>query len=423
MEQILNALQKLGIDSYMVNETKRETMECFFIRRRLDLKRSTEVTEYTVTVYRPVERDGQRLLGESSAQIYPMMSEQELETALSSAYASAAFAVNPFYELLEGCREAHRPSDSSLAGVTKETAMKQMAEAIFAEDDRKEVFVNSAEIFVENKNIHIRNSRGVDVSFQSCEVNGEYVIQCLSPQDVETHHSFRYRGMDTEALREDVKRSLEMTQARASAVDAPQAGVYRILLSGESVYTLLEYYLSRANAGLIYQKYSNYRAGDLVQGEKIKGDALTVRMKASEPYSPEGIPMKDRVLLQDGILQTIYGGVRYSRYLDIEPTGIYSCIEVPTGDTPLAELKAAPYLHIVSFSDFQMDSLSGHFGGEIRLGFLFDGETVRTVTGGSINGSILRVQENMKFSKERFKNGSYEGPFAVALEGVQVAGA
>ena len=88
----------------------------------------------------------------------------------------------------------------------------------------------------------------------------------------------------------------------------------------------------------------------------------------------------------------------------------------------MEELKSAPYLHIVSFSDFQMDSMSGHFGGEIRLALLYDGEKVTPVTGGSVNGSILAVQGNMLFSRERYQNDEYDGPYAVRIEGVEVAG-
>ena len=133
--------------------------------------------------------------------------------------------------------------------------------------------------------------------------------------------------------------------------------------------------------------------------------------------------MKDRVLLEDGVLQTIHGGNRFAQYLGIEPTGFYSSIQVPVGQMPLAEMKQGAYLHIVSFSDFQMDDFTGHFGGEIRLAFLSDGETVIPVTGGSINGSILEVQDHMVFSKERYTNSRYDGPMAVVMDGVLVAGA
>ena len=95
---------------------------------------------------------------------------------------------------------------------------------------------------------------------------------------------------------------------------------------------------------------------------------------------------------------------------------------MPVGSRTLEELKSIAYLHIVSFSDFQMDAFSGHFGGEIRLAFLYDGEKVTPVTGGSVNGSILEAQGHMFFSRERYRDENYEGPFAVRIEGVKVAG-
>ena len=249
------------------------------------------------------------------------------------------------------------------------------------------------------------------------------MVQCVSPQDVETYHNFSYRDLDTEAFRKDVEEALEMTLARARAAAAPKAGTYRVILSGEQMRTFFEYYVDRSDSGMIYQKYSGYETGMQVQGDSVKGDALTIILKAMDPYSLEGLPMRDRTLLEDGILRTIHGNSRFAYYLGIEPTGTYRSVSVPVGHVPLSEMESGACLHVVSFSDFQMDSFTGHFGGEIRLAFLCDGQTVTPVTGGSINGSIMEVQDNMVFSKERYKNGYYEGPFAVSLEGIQVAGA
>lgn len=67
--------------------------------------------------------------------------------------------------------------------------------------------------------------------------------------------------------------------------------------------------------------------------------------------------------------------------------------------------------------------MSGHFGGEIRLAYLIDGVFVQPVTGGSINGSILDAQKNLVFSTERYTSAEYDGPYAVRLPGVRVAGA
>ena len=70
-----------------------------------------------------------------------------------------------------------------------------------------------------------------------------------------------------------------------------------------------------------------------------------------------------------------------------------------------------------------MDAMSGRFGGEIRLAYLFDGETVRIVTGGSVNGSLLEKQENLLFSQETYSSSEYTGPYAMLIPGVSVAGA
>ena len=73
-----------------------------------------------------------------------------------------------------------------------------------------------------------------------------------------------------------------------------------------------------------------------------------------------------------------------------------------------------------------MDSFTGQFGGEIRLAYLVDEKDgkpyVKKFTGGSVNGSIFEAQKNMVFSKERYKDDSYEGPYAIKLSDISVAG-
>ena len=85
-------------------------------------------------------------------------------------------------------------------------------------------------------------------------------------------------------------------------------------------------------------------------------------------------------------------------------------------------MKKKPCLWAVAFSDFQMDSFSGHFGGEIRLAYLIENGKITPVTGGSINESLIEAQQNMRFSKERFVSAHYEGPYAVEFGNISVAG-
>lgn len=420
--QIKAALEQSEIKEYRITEIVQESLECFFIRKRLDQKRRTDLTRYFVTVFRPFEKDGQKMLGSSTVNIHPGMEEGEMLDVLQGAYSAAALVCNPYYELTQGEKREMTPAKGRFAGQSLEESIRQMTAALYEADTREEVFINSAEIFAKRMAYHIVNSRGVDVGYETCLVSGEYVVQCPKPQDVETYHRFAYRDAETEQLRRQVEEALSATRARAEAVKAPKAGEYTIILSGEQVREVLSYYLSRSQTSMIYQKYSNYETGAPVQGQKIQGDALTIELKAKEPYSAEGIPMQDRILMEKGILKTLHGGSRFAYYLGIEPTGDYQCISVPEGSRTLEEMKSAPYLHIVSFSDFQMDDFSGYFGGEIRLAFWYDGETVTPVTGGSVNGSILEVQERMIFSKEQYRDENYNGPYAVLIEGVKVAG-
>ncbi len=421
-EQILAALAQLGIKTYLISETDKESLECFFVKKRLDLKRSTDTKEVEVTVYRAFEKDGKDMLGSSIVQIHPGQGKEEILDVLAGAYRAAALVSNPYYELPSGRKEEPVPANGRFAADGLAESMKNVCQELFAADHRTDVFLNSAEVFLRRHKTHILNSSGVDVRYETYDVWGEYVVQCVEPQDVETYHQFKYRDLEAGDLQKRVEEAFETTLARARASKAPKAGVYTVLLSGDQVKTLFDYYLSRASTNMVYQKYSNYEVGCQVQGGQVEGDLLTIRLKAKDPYSPEGIPMKDRTLLEEGVLKTLHGGARFAYYLGVEPTGKYRCISVPVGSTPLEEMKSKPYLHLVSFSDFQMDDFTGHFGGEIRLGFLYDGETVTPVTGGSVSGSILDVQDRLTFSKERYHSADYDGPFAVRIEGLRVAG-
>ncbi|MEZ3446011.1 MAG: hypothetical protein K1W30_12935 [Lachnospiraceae bacterium] len=422
IEQIKAVLEQQGIAEYRIIESVQESLESFYVRKKLDLRRRTDVTDYVVSVFCSHEEAGKQMLGSSMVHIHPEMETEEIREALQKAYHAAALVCNEYYELNAGKREEFVPSTSRFAGQSLEESTRQIVEALYEADTSEKVFINSAEVFVKHIVRRIVNSRDVDVSYETYLVSGEYVVQCIKPRDVETFHQFSYHDASPDALRRDVEEAFAMTQARAEANTLPSAGKYTILLSGENLQQLLQYYCGRSNAGVVYQKYSNYQIGDHVQGDAVQGDALTIYMKAKEPYSDEGIPMKDRLLMENGTLKMLHGGCRTSYYLGIEPTGDYTSISVPVGSRTMEELKSSPYLHIVSFSDFQMDILSGHFGGEIRLAFLYDGENVTPVTGGSINGSILEVQGNMVFSRERYQNDAYEGPYAVRMESVRVAG-
>ena len=417
---IINSLKALEIDNYRITETKKNCKEMFFIKQTLDMTRTEALDEWNVMVYHDDAAAEHR--GAASCMIHQGMDAKEIEKTLKDAYYAAGFAMNPFYTLVEGTKEEMTEAFGSLSKVTLDEAAKRMALALFEADTRTDSFLNSAELFVEKKTVTIINSEGVDCGYESCCVKGEFVVQCLEPEDVELYQDFSYDELDTESLKKLVSNKLDTVVDRAKACTAPKAGRYDVMLSEDSVREVLSFYERRSDAADIYPKYSTYEVGMNVQGDEVDGEKLNITLHSSTPYNADGIKMKDCELIREGVLNKIHGGLRMSRYLRVEPTGEYDKMLVDNGSKTLDELRAGRVLHVVSFSDFNMNSMTGHFAGEIRLAYLYDNGKISLVTGGSVNGSIIDAQKNLLFSAERYESSSYSGPYAILLKDVPVSG-
>jgi PmbA protein len=132
--------------------------------------------------------------------------------------------------------------------------------------------------------------------------------------------------------------------------------------------------------------------------------------------------MIEREFIKDGILKTLHGDQRLSYYLNIPQIGTYAKVRVKEGKVSFADMKR-DCLHVVNFSDFQVDPLDGSFKGEIRLAYKYDENGNKTcLTGGSVNGNLLKCQNDLMFSKETEKLSNYEGPLAIKFKNVSVSG-
>ena len=424
IERIKSALSRCGISLWRINQRSEETAELFFVKKELDTRRVKDVRKYEVTVFRDVEAgDGGRPgRGFTSVLLTASMDDPRLDEELKGAYYAAQFAANPYFDLPDPVRAPLAEQSGRLAQAPLAQSAGEMAKALFAPDTHQDAFVNSAEIFVVRSACRIVSSEGTDVSYTDARVEGEFVVQCREPEDVEMHNTFEYGGLDGEALSAKVAEALAFVRDRARAQKILKSGKYDLVLSGNAVAEVLSYYGDRASAGMVYANYSTWQRGEDVQGE-TRGERLNLSLAADVPYSEEGIPMEDLPLLEDGKLLAYHGPNRFCRYLGVKPTGWFDKLACANGAVPFEELKKGPCLWAVDFSDFQMDALSGHFGGEIRLAYLIgeDG-SVTPVTGGSVNGSILEAQKAFAFSKERYLTAKYDGPYAVRLDNVSVAG-
>lgn len=428
-EKILASLKRLNIEEYIINVTSYKNAQMFFVKKSLDCKRAENTKTYNVRVYRSFEKNGKEMKGSSSVFVYDGMTDEEIDICLGRTYLAASFVCNPTFELMECTENKFITMESGLFDHTLEECCEKASEALFAEDNRSDAFINSAEIFAYETNVEIISSTGIDSGYTKRKISGEFVAQCKEPQDVETYKDFQYYDLDCESLKSLVRKTLEYTLERAKATQAPKAGKYRVIISDHYVCSVFCYYMGRAQAPYIYAGYSTFEVGQNVQavnaeGESadIQGDKVSMTLVPTEPMSDEGIWQQECELLDEGVLKTYHGGLRFSRYLGIEPTGYFGCIKVAPGSMSVEDMKKEPYLWVVNFSDFMLDDFTGHFGGEIRLAFLFDGEKVTPVTGGSINGSIIDSQTNMHFSKEIQKSANFVGPYAMCFEDISVAG-
>ena len=422
-ERIEKALGTAGVSVWNIAKNHTRTAELYFIKKKLDLPRFNDILQYEVTVYRDSEAEGNKFRGQSTTYIVPGMTDEEIGRKIADAYFAAQFVKNPFYELPDKVVSPHCGSSSDLKDLPLEDIAEKLAEAALAADCEADAYLNSLEIFVHRKSFEIKASNGLHVSYDTDDVSGEFVTQCKEHGDVEQYREFSYDSLDPDALAAKIKEGLRDARLRANAKEMPASGTYDILITGENIPELFNYYAARASADMLYAGLSTWKIGDVIQGENEGGERLDLTLVADTPFNTEGVPMVDRELVRGGVLQTLFGSTRFCRYMGLEPTGRYRKFRVDCGSVPFAEMQKDGVLETVSFSDFQMDFFDGHFGGEMRLALLHkDGKAV-PVCGGSVNGSILDVQGKLIFSKERYKSGTYEGPYAVLIPGIPVAGA
>jgi len=418
INKILAAIKKCGIENWVLNVSETESTEIFMIKKNEDMRRGKTVTDISATVYHDIEKDGTVLRGASSIQLYPDMSEEELTGKLSNAYNNAVYAANPFYELPEPTVQDQ--SGAQLPALNE--AADAMLCALYAPDTEVGCFINSAEIFASKSHNRTLTSKGTDVKYDTFSVNGEFVVQCTDGADVEMYCSFEYLKPDAASLTEKAAQALKTVRDRAHAKDAPAAGEYDVLLTDEHVATLLGAYTDRCNAAMVFPGYSAYKTGSKVNADDCAGERLNIDVFSKAPFSMDGIPMPRRTLISNGTVNAILGETRMCRYLGIEPTGSYYCMICLNGSMKLEDMKQGKVLMPITFSDFQCDSMSGFFGGEIRLAYLFENGKVSIVTGGSISGSLTKKQDSLKFSRERYCCANWDGPKAVLIPSVSVAG-
>ncbi|MBQ3664520.1 MAG: hypothetical protein II919_00250 [Lachnospiraceae bacterium] len=443
MDRVLKCISDNDIQNYALYNTTTETEEKFFIKQECTFDRNKQTTKCEVTIYHDFEIDEKKYRGSSSFVADLSMSEKELDHKIKDACSSSLYVKNPYYPLPAGnrmetdsdgdksskhdmvtCADDHSSGNTAVSEDNCYTA-GNLAEFVFQNDVTEDVFINSLEIFVTKQSVHIINSNGINVSYNTITYSGEFVVQAKLANDVELYHDFKYSSLDDDdipsSLSKLVSDHLNAVKDRANAIpitklqsDSEPFFVNRVILEGDSVYELFRYYLYRTDASMVYPGYSHYKIGDSCACSNAQ--PITITLNPKVPYSPEGIRLLNLPLISENTIRYLTGDSRFSYYLGIPASGTYESYQMECGSTSIDEMEKEPYLKIVSFSDFQMDEFTGGFGGEYRLAYYFDGTKTIPVTNGSISGNILDVIENMIFSSEKQTSYYFDGPLAISYQ-------
>lgn len=431
LEDIISILKEnKQISGWKINEKLTESVELFFIKKSLDMDRAKSVSHLSITIYVDFEEDGTLYRGSSSSEIHPTMTKEEIIKTVDRLAFAASLVKSKYYPLATPSKVKPVLTSSNLASKPLNEWIPDITKAIFSADVYDKGGINSAELFLNKVSYRIFNSEGINVNFSGFNGTLEFITNWKeSSEEIELYRNLDFSSFDPECIKEEVENMLRECRDKSIAKPTPAIKDIPVLLTGETVRELFTYYNNQSNASAVYNKISTMKVGDSVQGDNVLGDKITLVLDPtldnstySAPFDEDGFPLAKAEIFKDGVLERYWGNVRYSHYQNIVPTGNIRNFVVSGGSKSAAELKKKPYLELIAFSDFQMDSFTGNFAGEIRLGYYYDGNTTIPVTGGSLSGNIKKVHNNMYLSKELQQENNFVGPVTIMLNGVSIAG-
>jgi len=435
---LMETLKSYPNIDYLIRETATYRVESYNIRQQTEMWREVETVDISLTIYVVFEESDEtgaerKYRGSYSTVIHPSTTRDELREIIEQGRFAAGFVKNEYYPLVQ-------PSPAQILQAGELDLSKEITclkAALYANDTHENGNLSYSEIYATRSRVRIINSLGVDVSYTTHRAFVETAVHWRKPcgSEIEISESYRF-SLDTAdgaaILRDRIMQLFNLAMQKAEATPTPNVEGINILLSGECLGTFFSYYQSRANAQMIYQNLSTFEVGGQVQGDNPDGDIdfvtltidPTLRGSASgSPYDADGLPLKAHTIIQRGKLCKYSGDTRFAHYLGISPTGGIGNMYVSGGTATMDDLRKQPYLELISFSDFQVNSITGDFGSEIRLGFYFDGKTVVPVTGGSISGNMAKVNNTFRMSKEERQYNNYLGPATVCFRGAVISGA
>ncbi len=407
-------------DGFKIVNVKTKANEFFFIKHRLDMNRFKEVEHTFLTVYRQLD-DG-KFLGSTTREIHPNTSDEQLLKLIQEMNYGAGFVKNPYYQLAKpqgAVKQVFIPIDPL-------SVASDIIDTIQSVKTTDQENINSYEVFVNEKVIKIINSEGIDVEYETIDSQTEIIVNAkMQDSEIEIYRNYTFGTCDKAYLAQQLQDTITIGKDRSLASKTPNLNNFRVVFDGHNAVKLLGYFVDMTNASSVYMKISDYIKGQAISdNDKISLTALASLPNSSKNvvYDDDGNLLCDKELIKNSVCLDFWGNEQFSQYLGQSKASIYRNFAFNIGDFNHSALRKRPYLRAAEFSDFQCDSSTGNFAGEIRLAYYFDGEKEIPVSGGSISGNIKQLLSTMRLADKLKQIDNYLIPEFIVLDDVSVSG-
>ena len=416
----LNAHKELS--GYKINTERTESYELFFVKGALETVRNTDNTDREVTVY--VDHGEYR--GHAAFHVYPSTTEGDLDKLIDEAVQKARLIDNPRYTL-PGGETGEYSIESNFAEWDAAELCAKLANTVFSANTLAVTSLNAVEIFLNRVTETVVNSNGLQKTQHLYRAMVEAIPTATEHgESVELYEQYNFNALDEAELYNEIADKLTQAKDRHDAARLEISGVERVILNAQELKELFWNFADDLDYGTVYSHHNVFKKGDELQTSP-QGDRLGITLCATLPgsaasraFDQDGMTLTECRIIDGGKAVAYHGSNRFGQYLGEAPTGILPVLKLDAGSAEEADLTAAPYLEIVSMSGIQTDFYSDYVGGEIRLAYWHDGETIRSVTGVSVSGKLSKVLNHIRFSADCCMMGSYYGPRKAIVEKLNI---
>ncbi|MEO0077934.1 MAG: metallopeptidase TldD-related protein [candidate division WOR-3 bacterium] len=399
-----------------------------------------------LTVYSRFDADGSEWLGDATSQV---LSDEE--TAIRKVAA----------ELVEAARsERNKPfplpapdqsgvahpalADPELAGLEWNELLSRAQEfneqVIAAASRHDQITVSNLELFIRRHKCCFESSTGISVTLPMTRIDVEVCFLARPDEKRTGELTARLSARRLSDIEVDrVVDEYAVAARKVAMARAPQSWSGPVVLRGEAMANAFEVEHTplafHSSARMVYEKSSRYAPGRLVTGdEPVKGELLNL---VSDPLVPfglrsavvsdvDGTPCRRVALVTDGCFDRLVGSQRYFHYLGlleqgVEPPGTIGNTVIPPGTRTADELCAGDCLVVHAFSSWEVDSTSGDFACEVRLGEVHNSSGVTPFKGGLLVGNWFAALADVHYSRELQQHNGFHGPLAARFGRLQLA--